>query len=257
MKDLPGSRQGAARFCVALLIVLALTAFRSSAATPQADTVKIPDGELKVIPIEHATFALQWNGKTILVDPVGGASRFSNLPKPDLVLVTDIHPDHLNKETLEGVVSAGTALVVSPAVAKELPESLRKQAKALANGERHQAAGVEIEAIPAYNLTAERLKFHPKGRGNGYVLTLGKTRVYTSGDTENIPEMLALKGIDVAFVCMNLPYTMTVEQAAEAVRAFKPKVVYPYHSRGSDVKKFAELVGKDAGTEVRIRNWYP
>jgi L-ascorbate metabolism protein UlaG (beta-lactamase superfamily) len=108
-----------------------------------------------------------------------------------------------------------------------------------------------------YNLTAERLKFHTKGRGNGYVVTLGGKRIYLSGDTEDIPEMLALKNIDVAFVCMNLPYTMTVEQAARAVRAFRPRVVYPYHYRGSDLNKFKELVGTDAGVEVRLREWYP
>jgi L-ascorbate metabolism protein UlaG (beta-lactamase superfamily) len=163
MKDSRCPKQRASGLAAALLVVLAVAALQASAASPQADTVKTADGELKVIPIQHATFALQWNAKTILVDPVGGTSPFKNLPKPDLILVTDIHGDHLNKETLGGVVSSGTALIASPAVAKQLPESLRKQAKPLANGERHEAAGVEIEAIPAYNLTADRLKFHPKG----------------------------------------------------------------------------------------------
>ena len=117
-------------------------------------------------------------------------------------------------------------------------------------------AGVKIEAIAAYNLAAERQRYHPKGRGNGYVLTLGDKRVYVSGDTEDVPEMRALKDIDVAFLCMNLPFTMTVEQAAGAVRAFRPKVVYPYHCRGSDLEKFRQLVGTEPGVEVRLRDWY-
>ena len=134
---------------------------------------------------------------------------------------------------------------------------LRKGATVMANGQTGELLGVKIEAIPMYNLTAERLKFHNKGRGNGYVVTLGGKRIYLSGDTEDIPEMRALKNIDVAFVCMNLPYTMTVEQAARAVRAFKPRIVYPYHYRGSDINKFKTLVGTDVGVEVRLREWYP
>jgi L-ascorbate metabolism protein UlaG (beta-lactamase superfamily) len=134
---------------------------------------------------------------------------------------------------------------------------LRNSATILTNGQTGELLGVKIEAIPMYNLTTERLKFHDKGRGNGYVATLGAKRIYLSGDTEDIPEMRALKNIDVAFVCMNLPYTMTVEQAAQAVRAFKPRIVYPYHYRGSDINKFKELVGTDAGVDVRLREWYP
>lgn len=225
-------------------------------ASAQTDTVATDAGDLKIIPIQHATFSLQWSGKTILVDPVGGADPFAKLPKPDLILITDIHGDHLNKDTLAAVIASGTSLVTSPAAAEQLPAEIRSRAKPLANGEATEVQGVKIQAIPAYNLTADRLKYHPKGRGNGYVLTLGSKRVYISGDTENIPEMLALKNIDLAFLCMNLPYTMTVEQAAEAVRAFKPKIVYPYHSRGSDLQKFVSLVGENAGVEVRIRDWY-
>ena len=137
-----------------------------------------------------------------------------------------------------------------------MPENLRKQTTALANGETKSLHEIKIEAVPMYNLTPERLKFHNKGRGNGYVLTLGGKRVYISGDTEDIPEMRALKNIDIAFVCMNLPYTMDVNQAAGAVREFRPRIVYPYHYRGSDVEKFKSLVGNDRGVEVRLRDWY-
>jgi L-ascorbate metabolism protein UlaG (beta-lactamase superfamily) len=137
-----------------------------------------------------------------------------------------------------------------------LPESLRAKTTVLANGETKSVKGVSIEAVPMYNTTPERLQYHTKGRGNGYVVTLGGKRVYISGDTEDIPEMRALKNIDVAFVCFNLPYTMTEEQAASAVRDFAPKIVYPYHYRGSDIAKFKKLVGNDAGIEVREGSWY-
>lgn len=212
-------------------------------------------GEIIVHPINHATFVISWSGKTIYVDPVGGAGKFEGLPKPDLVLVTDIHGDHLSAETLQSVTQANSQIVAPEAVAKTFSSTLSEKTTVLRNGESKTLSDIKIEAIPMYNLTPDRLKFHSKGRGNGYVLTLGKKRFYISGDTEDIPEMRALKNIDVAFVCMNLPYTMTVDQAADAVRAFKPKVVYPYHYRGSDLEKFKTLVG-DSGIEVRIRDWY-
>jgi L-ascorbate metabolism protein UlaG (beta-lactamase superfamily) len=189
-----------------------------------------------------------------LVDPVGGASRFHTTP--NLILVTDIHGDHLNAETLKGLAKEKTQIVVPQAVAEKLPSDLKSKLIILSNGQKQEIQGVTIEAVPMYNLTQDRLKYHSKGRGNGYVVTLGGKRIYISGDTEDIPEMRALKNIDVAFVCMNLPYTMTVEQAASAVKEFKPKIVYPYHYRGSDTEKFKQLVGPDSGVEVRLRDWY-
>ena len=240
------------------LVISTLVAIAGlSAAENKLDGDKIAtrDGDLIVHPINHATFVMDWKDKTIYVDPVGGAKRFDGLPKPDLVLVTDIHGDHHDNGTLEAV-TGGATIVAPAAVAGKLPEQLRKQTTVLANGETKSVAGISVEAVPMYNLTADRLKFHNKGRGNGYVMALGGKRVYISGDTEDIPEMRALKNIDVAFVCMNLPYTMTVEQAASAVREFKPKIVYPYHYRGSDTEKFKQLVGGDSGVEVRLRDWY-
>jgi L-ascorbate metabolism protein UlaG (beta-lactamase superfamily) len=213
-------------------------------------------GEIIVHPINHATFLMTWNNKVIYVDPVGGAARFAGLPKPDLILVTDIHGDHLNAGTLQAVSQPKTRIIAPEAVAQTLTPELHEKTTVLRNGESKSIEDIKIEAIPMYNLTPDRLKFHSKGRGNGYVVTLGNKRFYISGDTEDIPEMRALKNIDVAFVCMNLPYTMTVDQAADAVRAFKPKVVYPYHYRGSDLEKFKSRVGVDSGTEVRIRDWY-
>jgi L-ascorbate metabolism protein UlaG (beta-lactamase superfamily) len=221
------------------------------------DHVPTAAGDLIIDPINHATFAMAWNNDIVYVDPVGGANRFDGLPRPNLILITDIHGDHLDVPTLTAVAGANTQFVVPKAVAEKLPGGLAAKATVLDNGQTKSVAGIQIEAIPMYNITAARLQFHTKGRGNGYLLTLGGKRVYISGDTEDIPEMRALKNIDVAFVCMNLPYTMTVQQAAEAVRAFKPKIVYPYHYRGSDLEEFKRLVGQDSGIDVRLRNWYP
>jgi len=221
------------------------------------DHIPAREGELIVHPINHATLALGWKDKVIYVDPVGGAKRFAGLPKPDLILITHIHADHWDKAALKEVVTDKTALVAPPAVADQLPPNLRRQTTVLTNGQARAVMGIPIEVVAAGNLTPERLAYHPKGRDNGYVVDLGGLRVYVSGDTEDIPEMRALKNIDVAFVCMNLPYTMDAGQAARAVREFRPRIVYPYHCRGTDLDQFKRLVGDDAKVEVRIRNWYP
>jgi L-ascorbate metabolism protein UlaG (beta-lactamase superfamily) len=223
----------------------------------KGDHIQTDNGDLIIHPINHATFVMSWNGKTIYADPVGGGKMFDQFPRPDLLLITDIHGDHLDPNTDSAIVTDKTTIVAPQAVASKLAAKLKPQTTVLTNGETKTIAGMKIEAIPMYNLTPERLKFHTKGRGNGYVLTLGGKRIYISGDTEDIPEMRALKDIDVAFVCMNLPYTMDVEQAAKAVAEFKPKIVYPYHSRGSDVEKFKALVSQTPGIEVRLRDWYP
>ena len=251
------------RLLPTLFATLALAAFaitpstQLEAADPDADTLNIVAGPLRVHPLNHATLALQWNGLTVYVDPVGGAERFAGLPAPDLILITDTHGDHLQAATLKAVMADKTTLITSAAAAAQLPGPWSRPILTLTNGQSQTVQGIQIEAIPAYNLSPDRLQFHPKGRGNGYLLELGGKRVYLSGDTEDIPEMRALKHIDLAFVCMNLPYTMTVEQAADAVRAFRPAVVYPYHCRGSDLAQFNQRVGTDLGIEVRIRNWYP
>ena len=239
-----------------LVVAVLGTPASAAAAALGGDRIVTGNGDLIVHPINHATLALGWKELTIYVDPVGGAGRFAQLPPAGLVLLTDLHGDHLNADTLKAVLQAGTQLVAPPAVVEQLPAELRDRVTPLASGQQTNVAGLTIEAVPAYNLTPDRAKYHPKGRGVGYLLTMGGTRVYLSGDTEDIPEMRALKDIAVAFVCMNLPYTMTVQQAADAVRAFKPKVVYPYHCRGSDLDQFRKLVGPDGGVEVRIRDWY-
>jgi L-ascorbate metabolism protein UlaG (beta-lactamase superfamily) len=240
----------------AALLSLMLLAGGAQAQTLTGDRIATSGGDLVVHPVAHATLVLGWGGKTVYIDPVGGSEAFAGLPGADLVLITDVHGDHLNAETLQAVVGPNTSLVAPAAVVEQLSDALKAKTTTLANGQTQTLMGIGIEGVPMYNLTADRLQYHEKGRGNGYVLTLGDTRVYVSGDTEDVPEMRALQDIDVAFVCFNLPYTMTEEQAASAVREFAPRIVYPYHYRGSDVDKFAALVGSDGGIEVRVGSWY-
>lgn len=222
-----------------------------------AETLATSAGELVINPINHASMVLQWNKLTIYIDPVGGATKYAAFPKADWVLITHEHGDHWDNPTLTGITKEQTTIVTTATVAQKLTPELSKLAKVLKNGESLKNDAFTIEAIPAYNLTPDRLKYHPKGVGNGYVLALGGKRIYISGDTEDIPEMKALTHIDAAFVCMNLPYTMTIDQAVGAVRTFKPKVVYPYHSKGSDVERFKREVEAGSGISARILAWYP
>ena len=224
--------------------------------TLEGDRIATSQGELILRPINHATFLMYWRGKAIYVDPVGGAERFQGLPPPALILVTDIHADHYSADTLAALFQPGTVIVAPKAVRDMMPATVMAVTRELANGQTLTEAGIPLEAVPMYNITEGRLTNHPKGRGNGYVLTLGDKRVYIAGDTEATAELRALKNIDVAFIPMNLPFTMSVDQAADGVRAFKPKIVYPYHHRNSDVNEFARLVGTDVGVEVRQRTWY-
>ncbi|WP_062057928.1 MBL fold metallo-hydrolase [Aquimarina longa] len=224
-------------------------------------TIKKPVSDIKIDPIQHASTILEWKGKTIYIDPSGGFKAFEEKKPPNLVLITDIHSDHMDIETLDSLDLSKAEIIVPQAVAEKLPAKYTDHLVIINNEETKEVQGISIEAIPMYNLREEALKFHNKGRGNGYVITLGKKRLYFSGDTEDIPEMRALKYIDMAFVCMNLPYTMTVESAANAVLEFKPKQVYPYHYRGtegySDIVKFKKLVSKDTTIEVVQLEWYP
>ncbi|GGG33754.1 MBL fold metallo-hydrolase [Hymenobacter glacieicola] len=227
-----------------------------------ADQIATKHGPLTVQPITHGSVVLTWRGKTIYVDPTGGAAVYAGLAAPDLVLITDIHGDHLDPKTLSGLTLGKALLIVPPAVAEKLPAQYQARVRLLRNGQRLDTLGLTVSAIPMYNLPEAADARHPKGRGNGYVLGLGGTTVYLSGDTEDIAEMRALRDINVAFVCMNLPYTMDVQQAAQAVLAFKPGIVYPYHYRGqdglSDVGRFEKTVeAANPKIDVRLRNWYP
>jgi L-ascorbate metabolism protein UlaG (beta-lactamase superfamily) len=196
------------------------------------------------------------------VDPYGGAAAFKGISPPDLILITDIHGDHMDLKTLDEIQTTKATIVAPKAVAEKLPESLKGNLVVLHNGQSTTQFEIKIMAIPMYNLPESPDSRHTKGRGNGYVLTMGGKRVYLSGDTSDIPEMRKLKKIDVAFVCMNLPYTMDINQAASAVLDFKPKIMYPYQYRGqgglSDVEAFKKLVAEgDKSIEIRLKNWYP
>jgi L-ascorbate metabolism protein UlaG (beta-lactamase superfamily) len=218
--------------------------------------------EIGIYPISHATALINWGEEVIYTDPVGGAKAFADLDEPGIILVTDIHSDHLSIETLSATVKENTVIIAPKAVADLLPEKLLAKTVVSANGEKTTQKGFSIEAVPMYNLPEDPKSFHTKGRGNGYVVEKSGKRLYIAGDTSGTPEMRALKNIDIALVPMNLPYTMSVEEAASAVLDFAPREVYPYHYRGinglSDVNKFKELVNAgNPNIMVELLNWYP
>ena len=243
-------------------VALALVALPMAAIAD--DTVATDKGDLTVHPFHHASMMLTWNGVNILVDPappIAGdkpadiTAEYKAAAVPNLILVTHEHPDHFNVDILQAVTADGTTLVAPRDVADKLPDALKAKTRVMAPGDTLAVGDVSIEAVPAYNTTADRTKYHPKGRDNGYVLTLGGKHVYIAGDTEDTPEMKALTNIDVAFLPMNLPYTMDIDHAAQAVKEFKPKIVYPYHYGESDVNAFKRQVGDAA--DVRLLEWYP
>jgi L-ascorbate metabolism protein UlaG (beta-lactamase superfamily) len=238
------------------------TAGAGAAASSRAtDTFATAKGELKVTPILHASVLLEVAGQAVYVDPFSKGD-FTGLPKADFVLITDVHFDHLDAKALDAIGKPETKIVAPPAVAAELKG--RANVTVLENGKKQSMGLFEVEAVPMYNLergpSAGKL-FHDKGRGNGYVITFGDKRFYFSGDTECIPEMKALQAIDVAFVCMNLPYTMPPKEAATCINAFKPKVLFPYHygvpgGPASNLDELKSALDPKAGVEVRVRKWY-
>lgn len=238
-------------FCMktAMLLLLGI----SIAAVAQVQTFPTSAGDVKITPVFHAGVLLQAGGKTIYVDPTK-AEKYKRLPKADLILITHIHYDHFEPEAIAVISQPATEVIAPASVVERFPA-----AKPMANGQTRQWNQWTIEAVPAYNLTrgpAPGELYHPKGRDNGYVLSYGGKRFYFSADTEGTPEMRALKNIDVAFVCMNLPYTMPPEEAAEAVKAFHPKVVIPYHYRNSDLNVFKQRLA-GTGIDVRLLDFYP
>jgi L-ascorbate metabolism protein UlaG (beta-lactamase superfamily) len=236
-----------ALFCFALVMPLA------AYAAPATQTFSTSAGDVKITPLYHASTLIEAGGETIYLDPAKPA-KLTGLPKADLILITDIHGDHMDPASITEISKPGTKIFASPSVVATVTSG-----EPIANGQSKTWQGWTIEAVPAYNLKRgpEPGKlFHDKGRGNGYVLTYGGKRFYFSGDTEGVPEMRALKNIDVAFVCMNLPYTMPPDEAADAVKAFHPQIVIPYHYKGSDLAVFQEKL-KGTGIEVRLLEWYP
>lgn len=224
------------------------------------DHIPTTNGDVVVHPVGHAAFVMQWNGKTIINDPTeGGAAYTNNFPRPDLMLVSHEHTDHFSAATIAAVRGSNSLIILPQSVFNMLSIPQRTNAIVLTNGMSTNVLEIQVEAIPAYDIPGPGN--HPRGRDNGYVLTLGGERIYITGDTDNTPEMLALTNIDVAFVCMNSSFTMTALQATNAVRAFRPKVVYPYHFRESNGTTpnppvFKQWLGTDLGIEVRLRKWY-
>ena len=245
-------------FYVALALCCAFaTPAQSQTARPQMQTFDTSAGPVKITPIVHASTLIEAGGKVIYVDPAktpNFPADFSGLPPADLILISDIHGDHMDPATDTSLSKSGTIIIAPPAVAATMPA-----VKTLANGQTTTWENWTIEAIPMYNMVrgpAPGKFFHDKGRGNGYVLTYGGKRFYFSGDTEGIPEMRELKNIDVAFVCMYTQPTMSPEEAADAVLAFHPKVVIPYHYGTSDPMIFKKKL-EGSGIDVRLLNWYP
>jgi len=207
----------------------------------------------------HASLVIEPPKGVIYVDPVGDPAQYSDLPPADLALITHHHGDHLNNETLTALMGDNTTLISNKGAQDKMTADLATRAQVIGNAETTSFGDIGIEAIAAYNTTQDRLQFHPQGRDNGYVLNIGDTRVYLSGDTEDVPQMRALKNIDVALLCMNLPFTMGIQAAASAVADFKPAVVIPYHYRGrdggsQDPKAFATML--DSAIKVKQGNWY-
>lgn len=217
---------------------------------PKEDVIHTPDGDLRIRFVGHASLVFSYGGKVVHVDPVGAQGDYSRLPKADLVLVTHEHHDHLDPDALAKIRTSGTAVVLTEAAARTVTGGV-----VMRNDETKTAAGFRVEAVPAYNIAHKRpdgTPFHPRGIGNGYVISFGNTRVYIAGDTENIPEMKNLKNIAIAFLPMNLPYTMTPEMTAAAAHSFHPRVLYPYHFGETDTSRLVALLA-GCGIEVRIR----
>jgi L-ascorbate metabolism protein UlaG (beta-lactamase superfamily) len=215
------------------------------------DVFETTSGELRITFVGHGSLFFTFQGKVIHVDPVSQYGDYTAMPKADLILITHEHRDHLDEKAIGSISKKETVIVGSSAVAEVFREAI-----SMANGDVKEFLGLKVEAVPAYNLVHMRspgVPYHPKGRGNGYVMTFGDKRVYVAGDTENIPEMKALRDIDIAFLPMNLPYTMTPEMVADAARAFRPKILYPYHYGDTDPQRLVELLKDVQEIEVRVR----
>ncbi len=236
---------------ILLAASLVLSAPAGAKQTYETDFIETEDGSLMVTFVGHGTLMFLYNGMIIHVDPVGREADYSKMPKADLVLITHEHGDHLDADALEKIKKEGTVIVLNENSAGKI-----NQGTVMKNGDDITVLGLKIEAVPAYNIVSKRdsgAPYHPKGDGNGYIITFGDKRVYIAGDTENTPEMKKLIDIDIAFLPMNLPYTMGPEMVADAARAFGPKILYPYHYGNTDVGQIIELLKDVEGIELRIR----
>jgi L-ascorbate metabolism protein UlaG (beta-lactamase superfamily) len=216
------------------------------------DVLKTSFGDLRITFIGHASLLFTFNGKEIYIDPWSSLTDYSLLPKADLILITHEHMDHLDPKALALIRTDKTKIILTEAASSKINGGI-----VMKNGDKKKVDNLQIEAVPAYNIVNKRedgTPFHPKGVGNGYIITFGDKRVYIAGDTENTPEMKALKNIDVAFLPMNLPYTMTPEMVADAAKAFKPKILYPYHFGDTDTDRLLKLLKDSPNIDVRIRS---
>ncbi|MBF0469232.1 MAG: MBL fold metallo-hydrolase [Desulfamplus sp.] len=221
------------------------------AAEFEKDIIKTSAGDVEMTFIGHASLIIGFNGKVIHVDPWGKITDYSAMPQADTILLTHHHQDHLDSDAIKKLTKSGTIVILTDECSKKISGEVMK------NGDIKNIQNISIEAVPAYNLVHKRENgqpFHPKGEGNGYILTFGTTRVYIAGDTENTAEMKALKNIDVAFLPMNLPYTMTTAMVADAAKTFRPGILYPYHYGETDTQEIAKLMKDEKGIEIRIRN---
>ncbi|WP_116652579.1 MBL fold metallo-hydrolase [Pelagibacterium sediminicola] len=229
----------------------------------ERDEFETASGTLAVIPVHHASLVLEWDGEVIYCDPVGGAERYASLARPTIIVLTHHHGDHLDFETLDPLIGEKTVLAAPRIVYDQMPADMAAKTRLMANGDEATINGIGLRAIPMYNTTPERLQYHEKGVGNGYLFDFAGTRVYLASDTEPTSHMDDLGPVDIAFFPMNLPFTMTPEQVRTAIEKVRPKVAYPFHYRypfdkiGTEPEALIALMPKDSATEVRARNWYP
>ena len=231
--------------CVALFSLLAVGTAVAQQKNFAEEAFPAEGGDIKITFLGHGTLMFTHAGKVIHVDPVSAQADYSTLPSADLILVTHEHGDHLDPKAIQAITSSRTTLITNQASAKGL-----SNATVMGNGDTRTVDGITIEAVPAYN---PEKQFHPKGNGNGYVITLGGKRIFVAGDTENVPEIKALKNIDMAFLPMNLPFTMTPEQVADTAKAMRPKVLFPYHYGSTDTNILVQLMENEKDIDVRIR----
>ena len=233
-----------------LMVLFLFTGITALADIFETDTIKTSAGDLKITFLDHATLMFVFGGKVIHIDPVKRAADYSKLPKADLILVTHHHLDHFDPQTIRKISDDETRIVITRKISEKIKDGIIMQ-----NGDTISVEGLEIEAVPAYNIVHKKSSgklYHPRGVGNGYIIAFGDKKVYVAGDTENTPEMKKLKNIHIAFLPMNTPYTMTPEMVADAVKSFKPDILYPYHYGKTDTSIIQKLL-EGTGTEVRIR----
>ncbi len=240
------------RISLTILLTLSLKSFTAMAQNDfEKDILKTAAGNFEITFLGHGSLMFSIGDKIIHIDPYSSVADYSRLPKADLILITHEHGDHLDLRALSAIRKQNTQLIYPAKCAPSLSDGV-----IMKNGDKRSFGDISIEAVPAYNLQngpAAGQVYHPKGQGNGYILTVGDKNIYVAGDTENTPEMKALKNIDVAFLPMNLPYTMSPEMVADAVKAFRPKILYPYHYGETKTQKLLDLLKDEKETEVRIR----